>query len=108
LVVLSSIIIKTTTEKDKKMNELKDRTATALNYGIVEITINGKTEKATTNLKLIPAENHQTISKEERRNHQQIKFYSLSEAKWKTINFSQVNASKIITIQGRTVNATIF
>ena len=89
------------------MNELKDRTATALNYGIVEITINGKTEKATTNLKLIPAENHQTISKEERRS-QQIKFYSLSEAKWKSIDFSQVNASKIITIQGRTVNATIF
>ena len=89
------------------MNELKDRTATALNYGTVEITINGKTEKATTNLKLIPAENHQTISTEERRS-QQLKFYSLSEAKWKTIDFSQVNASKIITIQGRTVNATIF
>ena len=89
------------------MNELKDRTATALNYGIVEMTINGKTEKATTNLKLIPTENHQTISKEERRS-QQIKFYSLGEAKWKSINFSQVNAVKIITIEGRTVNATIF
>jgi hypothetical protein len=106
LVVLSTVIIKTTTEKDKKMNNLQARTATALNYGTVKITANGKTEEATTKLDLIPTEAHRELSSKERLS-KQLHFYSLSEAKWKTINFDEATEIKVLTYFNQKMPVTI-
>jgi hypothetical protein len=107
LVVGSTIIIKTTTEKDKKMNDFKYPTISALDYGIVEVTVNGKVEKATADPNLIPAENRRGVSLAQRLS-EQLHFYNLNEAIWKTIGYDQITKVKIMTRNSHKVNKTIF
>ncbi|EAY29916.1 hypothetical protein [Microscilla marina] len=89
------------------MNHIKQRTIVALSSGTVQITLNGKIEKTTLNLDLIPAKKHQQIGKE---NHQgkQLTFYSLSEEKWKVIDFEQVSEIRVLTFFTQTMPVTIF
>ena len=78
------------------MDHIKQRTITAMGSGMVTITINGNTEKATLYQSLIPANKYKET---EEKHHQgkQLTFYSLDEAKWKVINFEQANEVRVHT-----------
>ncbi|WP_299464562.1 hypothetical protein [uncultured Microscilla sp.] len=88
------------------MNHIKQRTIVALSSGKVQITTNGKADEATLNLDLIPAKKHQQIGKEKHQG-KQLTFYSLSEEKWKTIDFSQASEIRVLTYFTQKMPVTI-